>query len=207
MGRGARTLERFHLEMYVDYWYAEIFAVMEGYEKLSLTIPEVAALCENPLYTKLRDYRAGVYPFLEKYFDDAIRELLADPPQESGLPTSTWHWAAFFWTNFVNEGKRVSAQIRPRMTNFHEVSYPPDFPERRFLRLLGVGARTPRRSLPSRSAVPFVVGRAIRGGGEAELGRRLRYCDHAISLISARDCHLPPQWPRRSCRVRGQSRR
>jgi hypothetical protein len=76
---GPRRLERFHLEMYIDYWYAGIFAVMEGYEKLALTIPEVEALCENPLYTRLRDYRAGVYHFREKYFDDAIRDLLADP--------------------------------------------------------------------------------------------------------------------------------
>ena len=27
---GPRTAERFHLEMYIDYWYAGIFAVMEG---------------------------------------------------------------------------------------------------------------------------------------------------------------------------------
>ena len=31
---GPRTMERFHIEMYVDYRYAGIFAVMEGYEKL-----------------------------------------------------------------------------------------------------------------------------------------------------------------------------
>jgi hypothetical protein len=74
-----RTTERFHLEMFVDYWYAGIFAVMEGYEKLGLIVPEVETLCTNPLYQKLRDYRAGVYHFREKYFDDAIRDLLADP--------------------------------------------------------------------------------------------------------------------------------
>jgi hypothetical protein len=74
-----QTSERFHLEMFVDYWYAGIFAVMEGYEKLGLTVPEVETLCNDPLYQKLRDYRSGVYHFREKYFDDAIRELLADP--------------------------------------------------------------------------------------------------------------------------------
>jgi hypothetical protein len=82
---GPRTFERFHLEMYIDYWYAGIYAVMEGYEKLALTIPEVEALRENPLFTKLRDYRGGVYHFREKYFDDAIRELPADPASAKWL--------------------------------------------------------------------------------------------------------------------------
>src|SRR5262249_54650776 len=82
---GPRTAEQFHLEMYIDYWYAGIFAVMEGYEKLALIIPEVEALRANPLYAKLRDYRAGVYHFREKYFDDAIRELLAEPTSAKWL--------------------------------------------------------------------------------------------------------------------------
>ena len=73
------TTERFEVEMYVDYWYAGLFAAMEGYEKLSLNDPEVEKLRADPLYKNLRAYRAGVYHFREKYFDDAIRNLLAHP--------------------------------------------------------------------------------------------------------------------------------
>ena len=72
------STERFILEMYIDHWYAGIFAAMEGYEKLALSDPEVERLRTDPQYTKLRAYRAGVYHFREKYFDDAIREFLAD---------------------------------------------------------------------------------------------------------------------------------
>jgi hypothetical protein len=70
------STERFQVEMYLDYWYAGIFAAMEGYEKLALTDPEVERLRADPLYKKLRAYRAGTYHFREKYFDDAIRDLL-----------------------------------------------------------------------------------------------------------------------------------
>ncbi len=56
---------------------------MEGYEKLALVDPKVEKLRNDPLYVKLRAYRAGTYHFREKYFDDAIRELLESP--NSGL--------------------------------------------------------------------------------------------------------------------------
>jgi len=57
------STERFQVEMYLDYWYAAIFAAVDGYEKLALTDPEVERLRNDPLYTKLRSYRAGVYHF------------------------------------------------------------------------------------------------------------------------------------------------
>jgi hypothetical protein len=70
------STERFQAEMYLDYWYAGIFAAMEGYEKLALIDPDVEHLRDDPLYAKLRAYRAGTYHFRETYFDDAIRDLL-----------------------------------------------------------------------------------------------------------------------------------
>jgi hypothetical protein len=72
------STERFQAEMFRDYWYTGIFAAMEGYEKLALTDPDVEALCRDPLYQKLRDYRVGIYHFREKYFDDAIRSFLEE---------------------------------------------------------------------------------------------------------------------------------
>lgn len=72
------SLERFSLEMYIDYWYAGIFAALEGYDKLALFDPDVERCRADPRYPKLRAYRGGVYHFSEKYFDDAIREFLAD---------------------------------------------------------------------------------------------------------------------------------
>lgn len=82
---GAPSTERFQVEMYLDYWYAGIFAAMEGYEKLGLTDARVDELRADALYTKLRAYRAGTYHFREKYFDDDIRAFLREKRSASWL--------------------------------------------------------------------------------------------------------------------------
>jgi hypothetical protein len=110
---GPRTMERFHLEMYVDYWYAGIFAVMEGYEKLGLTIPEVETLSADPLYKKLRDYRAGVYHFRPKYFDDAIRYLLADPASGKWLTDLDMALGYFFLEELPKRRQAREARNNP----------------------------------------------------------------------------------------------
>lgn len=101
------SMERFQLEMYVDYWYAGIFAAMEGYDKLALNDPEVERLRADPLYTKLRDYRAGTYHFREKYFDDAIREFLASPNANKWLVDLDMALGSFL---LVELGKRREAR-------------------------------------------------------------------------------------------------
>jgi len=82
---GASSTERFQVEMYLDYWYAGIFAAMEGYEKLGLADAHVDGLRADALYTKLRAYRAGTYHFREKYFDDDIRAFLREERSASWL--------------------------------------------------------------------------------------------------------------------------
>jgi Alpha/beta hydrolase family len=44
-------------------------------EDLAALTAQVEKLRANPLYTKLRAYRARTYHFREKYFDDAIRDF------------------------------------------------------------------------------------------------------------------------------------
>jgi hypothetical protein len=82
---GSHSTERFQAEMYLDYWYAGIFAAMEGYEKLGLSNTEVERSRADPLYSKLRAYRAGTYHFREKYFDDDIRCFLTEKQSASWL--------------------------------------------------------------------------------------------------------------------------
>jgi molybdate transport repressor ModE-like protein len=58
---------------------------MEGYEKLGLSNTEVERLRADPLYSKLRAYRAGTYHFREKYFHDDIRCFLSEKQSASWL--------------------------------------------------------------------------------------------------------------------------
>jgi hypothetical protein len=71
--------------MYLDLWYAGIFAAIEGYEKLGLSDVEVERFRADPLYSKLRAYRGGVYHFREKYFDDDVRAFLSEKKSASWL--------------------------------------------------------------------------------------------------------------------------
>jgi hypothetical protein len=81
------STERFQVEMYLDYWYAGLFAAMEGYEKLALNDPFVEKLRADPLFTKFRAHRMGTYHFREKYFDDSIREFLEAPHSSTWMMT------------------------------------------------------------------------------------------------------------------------
>jgi hypothetical protein len=93
--------------MYLDYWYAGIFAAMEGYEKLGLSDTEVERFRADPLYSKLRAYRAGTYHFREKYFDDDIRCFLVEKQSASWLVNLDTALGLFLMTEL---GKRMEAR-------------------------------------------------------------------------------------------------
>jgi hypothetical protein len=56
--------------MFRNYWVAALFATMEGYEKLELMNADVELLRSDAGYSRLRAFRAGIYHFREKYFDE-----------------------------------------------------------------------------------------------------------------------------------------
>lgn len=103
----APSTERFQVEMYLDYWYAGIFAAVQGYEKLALTDLDVERLRPDPLHAKLRAYRAGTYHFREKYFDDPIREFLQSPNSASWLLKLHVALGRFLLTELGKESRRV----------------------------------------------------------------------------------------------------
>lgn len=55
--------------MFLDYWHAALWVVVEGYNKLGLKDKRVARILSNPLTPKLKDYRDGTYHFKPQYFD------------------------------------------------------------------------------------------------------------------------------------------
>jgi hypothetical protein len=105
------TTERFEVEMYLDYWYAGIFAVMEGYEKLGLADDDVENLRADPLYSKLRAYRAGTYHFREKYFDDDIRAFIGEKQSASWMVNLDMALGRFLLTEL--QKRREARKARP----------------------------------------------------------------------------------------------
>jgi hypothetical protein len=55
--------------MYLSYWYAGLYVVCEGWQKLKLVDPEIDALLNSPHLDVLRRFRHGVYHYQAHYFD------------------------------------------------------------------------------------------------------------------------------------------
>jgi hypothetical protein len=58
--------------MYMSYWYATLYVVIEGWRELKLNDPTVDPLLQSPHVDLLRLYRNGVFHFQEKYWSDKI---------------------------------------------------------------------------------------------------------------------------------------
>jgi len=75
----AQSAEHFNVEMYRDYWYAAVFVVVEGYNKLGLADHDTEALLASDLVQKLGLYRHGVDHFQIKYFSPTHGALAMMP--------------------------------------------------------------------------------------------------------------------------------
>lgn len=58
--------------MYMSYWYATLYVVIEGWEKLKYSDPRIDELIKSPNVDLLRRYRNGVVHFQKDYFDARI---------------------------------------------------------------------------------------------------------------------------------------
>jgi hypothetical protein len=64
--------------MYMSYWYAALYVVVEGWGELGLEDAEIDGLLESPNVALLRRYRNGVFHFQRAYYDDRFIELIRD---------------------------------------------------------------------------------------------------------------------------------
>jgi hypothetical protein len=66
------------LFMYMSYWYAGLYVVVEGWRELGLQDEEIDALLDSPNVELLKRYRNGVFHFQRSYYDVRFFELLSD---------------------------------------------------------------------------------------------------------------------------------
>lgn len=57
--------------LYMSYWYASLYVVVEGWQELGLSEPAVNELLSSSNVEFLKKYRHGVFHFRRKYFDEA----------------------------------------------------------------------------------------------------------------------------------------
>jgi hypothetical protein len=70
--------EGIHAFMWMSYWYAGLFVVIEGWRELGLHDDEVHGLLESPNVDLLRRYRHGVFHFQSAYYDERFVALIRD---------------------------------------------------------------------------------------------------------------------------------
>lgn len=63
--------------VFLSYWYAALFVVVEGWRELRLSDTEIDGLLSSPNIELLRRYRHGVCHFQANYFDARFTALLA----------------------------------------------------------------------------------------------------------------------------------
>ena len=61
-----------HAHMYMSFWYAALYVVIEGWEALRLADPTVDSLLTSANVALLRRYRNGVFHFQRKYWDERV---------------------------------------------------------------------------------------------------------------------------------------
>lgn len=64
--------------LYMSYWYASLYVVIEGWRELDLHDQEIDGLLDSPLVDLLRRYRNGVFHFQREYADDRFFDFIRE---------------------------------------------------------------------------------------------------------------------------------
>ena len=62
--------------LYLSYWYAALYVVVEGWQALSLSDSTIDQLLQSPNVPLLKRYRNGTFHFQHRYNDRRFIELL-----------------------------------------------------------------------------------------------------------------------------------
>ena len=62
--------------LFMSHWYAALYVVIEGYQKLDIHDPQIDELLDSPNVDLLRRYRNGTCHFQHTYFDDRFVDFM-----------------------------------------------------------------------------------------------------------------------------------
>ena len=65
--------------IYMSFWYAALFVVIEGWRELGLTDTRIDILLQSPNVELLRRYRNGAFHFQREYFDVRFMDFVKEP--------------------------------------------------------------------------------------------------------------------------------
>jgi hypothetical protein len=71
--------------LYLSYWYAGLYVVVEGWKELALSDAEIDSLLKSPNLDLHKRYRNGIFHFQRRYNDHRFTEFI-----ENGINIVTW---------------------------------------------------------------------------------------------------------------------
>ena len=83
--------------MFLSHWYATLYVVTEGWDRLKLKDPKIDALLKSPNIEMLKRYRHGVYHFQKTYFDQHYMPFMTS--RDSVQWVRDLHQALFAYLN------------------------------------------------------------------------------------------------------------
>jgi len=72
-------------DMYMSFWYGELYVVVEGFQNLKLSDPTIDPLLASPNLALLKRYRNGVFHYQRDYFDDRFLDFM-----QKGKKSAEW---------------------------------------------------------------------------------------------------------------------
>lgn len=72
-------------DMYMSFWYGELYVVVEGFQDLKLSDPTIDPLLASPNLALLKRYRNGVFHYQRDYFDDRFLDFM-----QKGKSSAAW---------------------------------------------------------------------------------------------------------------------
>jgi hypothetical protein len=82
--------------LFLSYWYAALYVVIEGWKKLGFQDAEIDALLRSPNVGHLRRYRNGVSHFQPKYLDERFLAMTSSPDSVRWVRSLNRAFGGFF---------------------------------------------------------------------------------------------------------------
>ncbi|MBI3781684.1 MAG: hypothetical protein HY278_11610 [candidate division NC10 bacterium] len=94
--------------LFLSYWYASLYVVVEGWDELGCRDDEIDGLLTSPNVEHLRRYRNGVCHFQRQYLDDRFIELMSSPNSVEWVRRLNMAFGRYFLTELTR--RRVSRE-------------------------------------------------------------------------------------------------
>jgi hypothetical protein len=83
--------------LYMSYWYAGLYVVIEGWRELDLTDDVIDAMLQSPNVDLLRRYRNGVFHFQKEYNDERFMTFMKEGNDSvSWVPSLNQQFGRYF---------------------------------------------------------------------------------------------------------------